>query len=83
MSRFDATHYDYRGPDFDRRCGRFETAFARRVALERARLERLRRRLRRRPPRLPEDFLDQLRPEDYGYGRRYWPPSDAPRHRMD
>ncbi len=34
MGRFDRRHYDYRGPEYDERYGRYEGAFARRAALQ-------------------------------------------------
>ena len=75
MARFDRMRYDYRGPEYDRRYGRFETAYARRIALERNRLERLRRRRRpSRRPRMPV-YDEMFRDEDFAYTRRYWPPA--------
>jgi hypothetical protein len=34
MARWNRMHYDYRGPEYDLRYGRYEGAFARRAALE-------------------------------------------------
>jgi len=74
MARFDRMRYDYRGPEYDRRYGRFEGAYARRIALERNRIERLRR--RRRPSRRPlmPVYDEMFRDEDLAYTRRHWPP---------
>jgi len=74
MARFDRMRYDYRGPEYDRRYGRFEAAYARRIALERDRIERLRRRRRpSRRPRMPV-YDEMFRDEDLAYTRRHWPP---------
>ncbi len=74
MARFDRMRYDYRGPEYDRRYGRFEGAYARRIALERNRIERLRRRRRpSRRPRMPV-YDEMFRDEDLAYTRRHWPP---------
>ncbi|HEY8469761.1 MAG TPA: hypothetical protein VIL18_08965 [Longimicrobiales bacterium] len=74
MARFDRMRYDYRGPEYDRRYGRFEEAYARRIALERMELERLRRERRpSRRPRMP-DYDEMVRDEDLAYTRRHWPP---------
>lgn len=80
MSRFNRMQYDYRGPEFDRRYGRFEGAFARRFAIERWELEKEHRNGRaryRRPRPIDKEFI-----EDNAYSRRYWPPALRRAHRM-
>lgn len=78
MARFNRMRYDYRGPEYDRRYGRFEAAFARRFALERweretpTRRRYLPGRWRFRVPPGNREFF-----EDQQYSRRYWPPSRA------
>lgn len=81
MARFDRMRYDYRGPEYNHRYGRFEGAYARRIALERTEHERERRRRRRPPPPRPA-YEDELRIEDVAYSRRYWPPAQRRAHRM-
>lgn len=81
MARFDRMRYDYRGPEFDRRFGRFEHAFARRSALHRWEVERDRRHGRRPRHRLRER-PDEFAYDDRGYSRRHWPPADRHRRRM-
>ena len=86
MARFDRTRYDYRGPEFDRRYGRFEHAFARRSALQRWEVERDLRHGRRPRERLrerPGDFrYEEFEYEDRGYSRRHWPRAVRPYRRM-
>jgi hypothetical protein len=81
MARFDRMRYDYRGPEYDRRYGRYEGAFARRFALERWELERAHRR-RQAPRRAPRSFENEFVYEDQRYSRRYWPPAERHAHRM-
>ncbi|HEX7050390.1 MAG TPA: hypothetical protein VF188_09335 [Longimicrobiales bacterium] len=81
MARFDRMRYDYRGPEYDRRYGRYEAAYARRFAIERWELEKEHRngRARRRGARPGDkEFLY----EDRAYSRRYWPPALRRAHRM-
>ena len=86
MARFDRMRYDYRGPEYDARYGRYEAAFARRYATERRELERAQRLGRypfdRRHPgrRLPYD--DEYLFEDVEYTRRYVPPALRRSRRM-
>ncbi len=72
MARFSRPRYDYRGPEYDRRYGRYEGAYARRFALERWELENEHRRGRGRH-RMPPPFDKEFAYEDRGYSRRYWP----------
>ncbi len=81
MARFDRMRYDYRGPEYDRRYGRFEGAFARRFAVERYELERAHR-LGRRPHARPRRFDQEFAYEDREYSRRYWPPALRGSRRM-
>lgn len=81
MARFDRMRYDYRGPEYDRRYGRYEGAFARRFARERLELERDHR-VGRRPFVRPRRFDEAFAYEDRAYSRRYWPPALRPSRRM-
>jgi len=81
MARFDRIRYDYRGPEYDRRYGRYEGAYARRFAVERWTLERAHRR-GRRPDLRPRPFDKEFAYEDRAYSRRHWPPALRRAHRM-
>jgi hypothetical protein len=72
MARFNRPRYDYRGPEYDRRYGRYEGAYARRFALERWELENEHRLGRGRYHTLP-DFDKEFAYEDRDYSRRHWP----------
>lgn len=72
MARFDRMRYDYRGPEYDRRYGRYEAAYARRFALERWELEKEHRHGRARH-RGARPFDKEFVGEDRAYSRRYWP----------
>lgn len=80
MARFDRMRYDYRGPEYDRRYGRYEGAYARRFAIERWELEKEHRNGRarwRRPRSIDQEFL-----EDVEYSRRHLPPAMRRSRRM-
>lgn len=81
MARFDRMRYDYRGPEYDRRYGRYEGAFARRFALERWELEKEHRNGRARH-RGPRPFDKAFAHEDQPYSRRHWPPAMRRAQRM-
>lgn len=81
MAHFNRMRYDYRGPEYDRRYGRYEGAFARRFARDRRDLERAHRLGRRpddRPPRSDQEFAY----EDREYSRRHLPPAVRRSRRM-
>jgi hypothetical protein len=72
MARFNRPRHDDRGPEYNRRYGRYEGAFARRFAVERWQLEGEHRRGRgrfRRPSPPDKEFIY----EDLDYSRRWWP----------
>ncbi len=81
MARFDRMRYDYRGPEYDARYGRYEGAFARSYAIERRAIERARR-LGRRPSGRPRRYDEGYLYEDLEYSRRYLPPAIRRSRRM-
>jgi hypothetical protein len=72
MARFNRPRYDDRGPEYNRRYGRYEGAFARRFARERWELETAHRRGRGRHL-TPRSFDKEFIYEDRDYSRRHWP----------
>lgn len=81
MARFNQPHYDHRGPEYNRRYGRYEGAYARRFALERWRLENEHRRGRGRYDK-PAPFDKEFAYEDRDYSRRYWPEDERRAERL-
>ncbi len=81
MAHFNRMRYDYRGPEYDDRYGRYEAAYARRYAIERYELERAQR-LGRRPYDRPRRYDKEFAYEDREYSRRHLPPALRRSRRM-
>lgn len=72
MARFNRPRYDHRGPEYNRRYGRYEGAYARRFAVERWELENAHD-LGQGRFRSPRPFDKEFIYEDRDYSRRFWP----------